>query len=78
MLRSYGLEICLMKELPSFRIDEVTSSHYRAKTMAVPYSTAHSEKQVRSSPSSLESLPHHLLCLCSGKTKTHSWSPFVY
>lgn len=25
-----------------------------------------------------ESLHHHLLCWCSGKTKTQSWSPSVY
>lgn len=27
---------------------------------------------------SLESLPHHLFCWCSGKNKTYYWSPSVY
>lgn len=61
MLRSYELEICLLKELPGFRIEEMTSYHYQAKTTTVPYSIAYSEKQLRSSLSSLES-PCTIIC----------------
>ena len=71
MLLSYELEICLMKELPGFRIDEMTSYHYRAKTTAVPYSTAYSEKQLRGSLSFLES-PCLIICSVGvlGRLKT--------
>lgn len=57
MLHSYGLEICLIKALPSFRIDKMIPHHYRTKTTTVPYSTVHSEKQLGSSLSSRVSAP---------------------
>lgn len=57
MLHSYGLEICLIKALPSFRIDKMMPHHYRTKTTTVPYSTVHSEKQLGSSLSSRVSAP---------------------
>lgn len=61
MLRSYELEVCLLKELPGFRIEEMTSYHYQAKPRTIPYSIAYSEKQLRSSLSSLES-PCPIIC----------------
>jgi len=51
----------VVKELPGFRIEQMTSYHYRAKTMTVPYSTTYSEKQFRSFLSLLEN-PCPIIC----------------